>query len=198
MRVVGPTIVEPWRARGSGGEVARELLEVRHFGVPRPRPGVRHGTVAFRELHRLDSSSRASASSRPRRAREGEDHVGVTIKTSSFFIDINPFAVELAKVTLNIAKKIAFDERREVAADLVGQMGLDVDPSPPLDNLDKNIVCADALFTDWPNVDAIVGNPPFLGGSKIRQSLDRNTCKESTRTWRGYRGYRLLLVPSRS
>ena len=26
-----------------------------------------------------------------------------------------------------------------------------------------NFLCADALFTDWPEVDFIVGNPPFLG-----------------------------------
>jgi hypothetical protein len=32
----------------------------------------------------------------------------------------------------------------------------------PLDNLDANILCADALFTPWPEVDAIIGNPPFL------------------------------------
>ena len=32
----------------------------------------------------------------------------------------------------------------------------------PLDNLDENIVCADALFTPWPEADAIIGNPPFL------------------------------------
>ena len=37
---------------------------------------------------------------------------------SVYGVDINPFAVELAKVTLNIAKKIAFDERRATAADL--------------------------------------------------------------------------------
>src|SRR5690606_17399351 len=30
------------------------------------------------------------------------------------------------------------------------------------------------LFTDWPNVEAIVGNPPFLGGSKIRKELGAN------------------------
>src|SRR3954452_25143478 len=74
-------------------------------------------------------------------------------------------------LTLNIAKKIAFDERREFAADIAGQIELDVDPSLPLDNLDKNIVCADALFTDWPEVEAIVSNPPFLGGTKIRAEL---------------------------
>lgn len=50
-------------------------------------------------------------------------------------------------------------------------MELDVDPSLPLDNLDENIVCADALFTQWPESHAIVGNPPFLGGTKIRAEL---------------------------
>jgi hypothetical protein len=33
----------------------------------------------------------------------------------------------------------------------------------PLDNLDQNILCADALFTAWPKADAIIGNPPYLG-----------------------------------
>jgi hypothetical protein len=33
----------------------------------------------------------------------------------------------------------------------------------PLDNLDSNIICADALFTAWPAADAITGNPPYLG-----------------------------------
>lgn len=48
---------------------------------------------------------------------------------------------------------------------------MDVDPSLPLDNLDKNIMCGDALFTDWPEVEAIVGNPPMLGDRKIRSEL---------------------------
>ena len=41
----------------------------------------------------------------------------------------------------------------------------------PLDNLDKNIVCADALFTEWPKADAIIGNPPYLGSRYIAQEL---------------------------
>src|SRR5207248_1126568 len=39
----------------------------------------------------------------------------------------------------------------------------------PLDNLDKNIICADALFTDWPKADAIIGNPPYLGSRYLAQ-----------------------------
>ncbi|MCC6521774.1 MAG: hypothetical protein IT373_03860, partial [Polyangiaceae bacterium] len=100
---------------------------------------------------------------------------GSVVATTSFYgIDTNPFAVELAKVTLNIAKKIAFDDRRQKAAEATGQGVLELDPSLPLDNLDKNIVCADALFTDWPEVEAIVGNPPILGDRKIRGELGRD------------------------
>ncbi len=74
-------------------------------------------------------------------------------------MDINPFAVELARVTLMIARKVAIDRFNLTEASL------------PLDTLDGNIICADALFTDWQKADAIIGNPPFLGGKKLRTEL---------------------------
>jgi len=74
-------------------------------------------------------------------------------------MDINSFAVELARVTLMIGRKVAIDN-----------LGLK-EPSLPLDTLDKNIVCTDALFTDWVKADAIIGNPPFLGGKHMRIAL---------------------------
>jgi type II restriction/modification system DNA methylase subunit YeeA len=40
-----------------------------------------------------------------------------------------------------------------------------------LDNLDENIICSDALFMDWPAVDAIVGNPPFQSKNKMQKEL---------------------------
>jgi hypothetical protein len=179
MRVVGPTIVEPWRQRIREAKSLAALLEVRaslfDYRVLDPACGSGNFLyVAFRELYRLDTELLARIREFP--STQGQSKARVTwgsgIKTSNFFgLDTNPFAVELAKVTLNIAKKIAFDERREFAADIVGQMELDVDPSLPLDNLEGNIVCADALFTDWPEADAIVGNPPFLGGLKVRNEL---------------------------
>jgi hypothetical protein len=180
MRVVGPTIVEPWRARIRGAKTLSELLDVRaallKFRVLDPACGSGNFLyVAFRELYRLDTELLARFREFPSTQAGGRAEMtwGAGIQASNFFgLDINPFAVELAKVTLNIAKKIAFDERREMAAELLGgQLEMDVDPSLPLDNLDKNIVCADALFTEWPEVDAIVGNPPFLGGQKIRREL---------------------------
>jgi type II restriction/modification system DNA methylase subunit YeeA len=39
----------------------------------------------------------------------------------------------------------------------------------PLDNLDANILCADALFTPWPEADTIIGNPPYLGSRYLAQ-----------------------------
>ena len=89
-------------------------------------------------------------------------------------IDIQPFAVELAKVTLMLAKE---QEVRE-AAKLAGPDSLLPLENPlPLDNLDKNILCADALFADWPEADAIVGNPPYLGSRYVAQELGYDYAK---------------------
>ena len=52
---------------------------------------------------------------------------------------------------------------------------------PILEELEDNIVCKDAILPsddednptepDWPPVDVIVGNPPFLGGQRMRSEL---------------------------
>ncbi|MCA1717017.1 MAG: hypothetical protein LC781_09285 [Actinobacteria bacterium] len=44
-----------------------------------------------------------------------------------------------------------------------------VDTALPLDNLDANIRCDDALFCDWPEANAIVGNPPYQSKNKMQQ-----------------------------
>ncbi len=82
------------------------------------------------------------------------------VSTKQFYgIDLNPYAVELAKVTLMIAKEMSIKE------------AMDKQESLPLDNLDTNIICADALFTEWPNVDAIIGNPPYQSKNKMQQEF---------------------------
>lgn len=175
MRVVGPTIVEPWRKRILAATTLKELTELRaelfRYRVLDPACGSGNFLyVAFRELYRLDTELLSRMREFP--STHGKLSWNGGIPAANFYgIDINRFAVELAKVTLNIAKKIAFEERREQAYALAGQVQLDLDPSLPLDNLDDNIVRDDALFCEWPEVDAIVGNPPFLGGQKIRKEL---------------------------
>lgn len=100
--------------------------------------------------------------------------IGATslVSTKQFYgIDINPFAVELAKVTLMLAKEFAVTETTEMLQSL--QFGLDLDQALPLDNLDDNILRDDALFCQWPEAHAIIGNPPYQSKNKIQQELGR-------------------------
>lgn len=91
-------------------------------------------------------------------------------------IELNPYAAELARVTVWIG---------EIQWMLAHGYALRRDPIlAPLDHIE----CSDAVLayrqTDpngeiyceplWPEVDAIVGNPPFLGGSKKRGELGDN------------------------
>jgi len=82
------------------------------------------------------------------------------VSTKQFYgIDLNPFAVELAKVTMMIAKEMSIKE------------AMDKQDTLPLDNLNNNIIYADALFTTWPEVDAIIGNPPYQSKNKMQQEF---------------------------
>jgi type II restriction/modification system DNA methylase subunit YeeA len=80
-------------------------------------------------------------------------------------IEINGYAAELARLTVWITE-LQWQLRK----------GLGLTRRPILDNLD-GIVRADALITQsgkdtaWPEADAVVGNPPFLGGKRMRKSL---------------------------
>ncbi len=66
---------------------------------------------------------------------------------------------------------------------------------PILEELQGNIVCKDAILAfdeegkptkpRWPMVDVIVGNPPFLGGSKMRGELGDDYVVRLHRRYRG-------------
>jgi type II restriction/modification system DNA methylase subunit YeeA len=80
-------------------------------------------------------------------------------------IEINGYAAELARLTIWITE-LQWQLRK----------GLEMTRRPILDKLD-GIVRADALITQsgkdsvWPQADVVVGNPPFLGGKRLRRSL---------------------------
>jgi len=74
----------------------------------------------------------------------------------------------LAKVTLALAKEFSVLEGRERFREFQGDL---LNQALPLDNLDENVVCDDALFTKWPEADAIIGNPPFQSKNKMQQEL---------------------------
>jgi type II restriction/modification system DNA methylase subunit YeeA len=80
-------------------------------------------------------------------------------------IEINPYAAELARVTVWIGE-IQWMRRN----------GFDVGRNPVLKPLDT-IECRDAILSpngseaEWPTTDVVIGNPPFLGGKLMRTVL---------------------------
>ena len=80
-------------------------------------------------------------------------------------IEINPYAAELARVSLWMGE-----------IQWMLNHGFALSRSPILRNLD-NIQLRDAILNpdgtepEWPEVDAIVGNPPFLGDKKMLGAL---------------------------
>src|SRR5882724_750686 len=165
-KVVGPTIVRPWRDRieAAGrnvGELRKALVDLRAFRVLDPACGSGNFLfIAYREMKRLERD----ILSRLREVSKREPLESAISLHQFFGIDIIPFAVELAKVTLMLAKELELIEAQKLAE--TDQLLIEEKPLP-LDNLDKNIICVDALFTDWPKADAIIGNPPFVDARKL-------------------------------
>lgn len=80
-------------------------------------------------------------------------------------IEINPYAAELARVTVWIGE-----------IQWMLKNGYSIRDNPILQTLD-HIECRDALLnadgseSAWEKVDVIIGNPPFLGDKKMRSEL---------------------------
>ena len=154
-QIVRPTISDFWEERINGAGSLRELkklqLELQGYRVLDPACGSGNFLyVAYQELKRLEKLLMDRIMERQ---RSGQRAIELVTPMQFFGMDTNPFAVQLARVTLMIGRKIAID-KYELN-----------EPSLPLDTLDDNIVCRDALFSEWPRADAVIGNPPFLGGS---------------------------------
>ncbi|MBR1487209.1 MAG: class I SAM-dependent DNA methyltransferase [Synergistaceae bacterium] len=88
----------------------------------------------------------------------------IKVKISQFFgIEINDFAVAVAKTALWIAEAQMWNETKEIV-----QV---IDDVLPLEKFEGNIVEANALKLDWSTVikpeklNFIMGNPPFVGYS---------------------------------
>lgn len=80
-------------------------------------------------------------------------------------IEINPYAAELARVSVWIGE-----------IQWMLKNGFPAQQNPVLKPL-ETIECRDAVLNDdgteaqWPEADAIIGNPPFLGGKLLRAGL---------------------------
>jgi SAM-dependent methyltransferase len=178
-KVVSPTIVRPWRERIEAASTLRDLLQLRtelsSYRVLDPACGSGNFLyIAYRELKRLEIDLLVKL--HREFGKQAHKRVGTQslISTRQFFgIDNNAFAVELAKVTLMLAKELALDETRNALQVAQQDLGLEFDAALPLDNLDDNILCEDALFNPWPAADVIIGNPPYQSKNKMQQEYGR-------------------------
>ena len=171
-RIVGPTIVRPWRTRIDNAKSMKALSALRRelasFKVLDPSCGSGNFLyVAFREMSRIDLRILQRMNEIVTPENFAKQALTIISPRQFYGIELEGFGVELAKVTLMLAKKLALDEARETLGSLQVAMNLSGD-ALPLDNLDENIVQGDALLMDWPKVDAIVGNPPYQSKNKLQ------------------------------
>ena len=167
MQIVGPTIVQPFTTAIERADSLRELTSLRDrltsLRVLDPACGSGNFLyIAYREMRRLEAAIITRANELSKRTITGQAAFSAVSARQFFGMDVLPFAVELAKVTLSLAPKLASDELHTTEKTL------------PLDNLDGNVMVKDALIDEngtrsvWPAADVIIGNPPFLGAKRLK------------------------------
>ena len=159
---VAASIAARTRQRGQAERTLRDFLEkLRAFTVLDPACG--SGNFLYLALHALkDLEHRVQLEAESMGLQRAFPAVGpANVKG----IEINPYAAELARVSVWIGE-IQWMRRN----------GFSGARDPILDPLDT-IECRDAILNpdgsepDWPPADAVIGNPPFLGGKLLRSSL---------------------------
>jgi hypothetical protein len=160
-KIIYPSIVKPIKDKIEKALTKKMLVaildEIRSIKVLDPSCGSGNFLYsAYRELVKLEMEVMEKMDE-----KNSADQIRMCgVSSRNFYgIDINGFGVELAKISLSIGQKFA-----------AGEFVLH-DNILPFDNLDSTIVCKDALFEKWPDVDVIIGNPPFLGKRVMRKEL---------------------------
>ena len=189
MRIIKPVIVEPlakeWetahieiaekiaKRKKSGDKAERDaqavfltfLEKLKAFKVLDPACG--SGNFLYLALRALkDLEHRANLD-----AEALGLHRQLTIECSPanvLGIELNTYAAELARVTVWIGE-----------IQWMLKNGYPIRKNPilqPLDHIENRdaVLNVDGSEAQWPTVNAIIGNPPFLGGSKMRSELGDN------------------------
>lgn len=188
LRVITPTIIRPWKEKINKAKTFEELNDVRRqmgkYRVLDPACGCGNFLfVAYREMKELECQVIDKIFSLPdfhqkynllvpsQRRKEMNVSFQSVIKTSNFYgIDVQPRAVEVAKMTMMIAKETCNSIYQKRISPYAGS-SLYLDDALPLDNMDNNILLQDALFDEWPAFDVVIGNPPYQSKNKMIKEL---------------------------
>ena len=162
------------RLRRQADRVLRTFLErLRRFTVLDPACG--SGNFLYLALQALkDIEHRVQLEAETLGLERGFPAVGpANVKG----IEINAYAAELARVSVWIGE-IQWMRRN----------GFGASTDPILDPLDT-IECRDAILApdgsepEWPQADAVIGNPPFLGDRVMRRGLGHDYTERLRRTY---------------
>lgn len=164
LAIVEPTIVRPWRAQIDHADTlvqAVELLDqLCKYRVLDPACGCGNFLyVAYRELRALEHELKSRITELATRSGVAKPaDLPYYPVTNLHGLDIEGASVLITKVTLWMGQR-----------QLTDRFGLAEAPLPlaPLSGARQ----VDALTTAWPQVDAIIGNPPFLGSQHVRGTL---------------------------
>ena len=204
MRIVDPVIVRPllaeWEAAKAGVAATVERADAASLPAARTRlrrqadralrtflerlrtftvldPACGSGNFLYLALHALkDIEHRVQLEAETLGLARGFPAVGpANVKG----IEINAYAAELARVSVWIGE-IQWMRRN----------GFSNSTDPILDPLDT-IECRDAILApdggepDWPEADAVIGNPPFLGGKLLIGGLGEEYVSRMFGAWEG-------------
>jgi hypothetical protein len=161
LSIVRPVIVHPWVERietvESPADAVAMVAELSEYRVLDPAMGCGNFlSIAYRELRALERLAHQRTTKLHHDAGLQPPLLPRYPIDNMYGIEIDPFAVEIARVTLWMTHAI---ETRKYTASAEDPL-----PLHPL----KHLECADSLKTDWPDVNAIIGNPPFHGDRNLR------------------------------
>jgi hypothetical protein len=178
LKIVNPCIIRPWNDKIEKADTVPKLeqllKELAGYKVLDPACGcgnflfVSYLALVDIELKILDKLQNLSLQSNTNKNVMNRHNFSVLSTQQFFGIDILPMAVELSKVTMMLAKEIGTKKWNDHWDD----NPLFKEKSLPLDNMDKNILCQDALLNPWPEFSVVIGNPPYQGKNNTKVEMD--------------------------
>lgn len=178
LKIVTPSIIRPWKERLEKTKTLDALSvildDLAKFKVLDPACGCGNFLfVAYRELKNFEMQViEKMVSNFTERATKTVKFGYSRITTKQFYgLDVLPIAVEVAKMTMMLARELTADDWNKRISPM---KPLGLDEGLPLDSLEENIICDDALFCRWPEFDVVVGNPPYQSKNKMQKEMDRD------------------------